>query len=140
VSLEQFDVQSAGVPMVGAESGWYEPEYNPRTAQAWRWASERATLWVRPIGRDVTLTITGESPLRYFDRPPAVVVAAGARELGRFAPSSDFAQSFVLPADALAAADGRVTISTDSSFIPAERGGPPDRRRLSLRIYSFGVK
>ena len=140
VSLEQFDLQSTRVPMVGAESGWYEPEYNPRTAQAWRWASERATLWVRPIGRDVTLTITGESPLRYFDRPLAVIVAAGARELGRFAPSSDFTQSFVLPADALAAADGRVTISTDSSFIPAERGGPPDRRRLSLRIYSFGVK
>jgi hypothetical protein len=140
VGLEQFDLQSGSVPMIGAESGWYEPEYNPRTAQAWRWTSEHAVLWVRPIGRDVTLTLAGESPLRYFDQAPAVTVAAGSREIARFNPSSDFTQSVVLPADALAAAEGRVTISSDRAFVPAERGGPPDRRRLALRIYSYSVK
>jgi hypothetical protein len=140
VGLEQFDLQSARVPMLGAESGWYEPEYNPRTAQAWRWTSEKAVLWVRPVGRDVTLTLEGESPLRYFDQPPTVIVAAGAREIARFNPSSDFTQSVALPADALASAEGRVTISSDKSFVPAERGGPPDRRHLALRIYSYSVR
>jgi len=140
VGLEQFDLQSPGVPMIGAESGWYEPEYNPRTAQAWRWASDKAILWVRPVGRDLTLALSGESPLRYFDSAPTVIVAAGTRELGRFSPSSDFTQSIVVPADALAAADGRVTISSDKTFVPAERGGPPDRRHLALRIYSYSVK
>ena len=140
VALEQFDLQSPGTPMVGAESGWYEPEYNPRTAQAWRWASERAVLWVRPVGRNVTLTLSGESPLRYFDRAPAVVISAGPREIARFNPAADFTQSIVLPADALAAIDGRVTISSDEAFVPAERGGPPDRRHLALRIYSYSVK
>jgi hypothetical protein len=140
VGLEQFDLQSAGVPMAGAESGWYEPEYNPRTAQAWRWTSEKAVLWVRPVGRDVTLTLSGESPLRYFDSPPTVIVAAGAREVARFSPSTDFTQSVLLAADALAAADGRITISSDKMFVPANRGGPPDRRHLALRIYSYSVK
>jgi hypothetical protein len=140
VGLEQFDLQSSGVPMIGAESGWYEPEYNPRTAQAWRWTSEHAVLWVRPIGRDVTVTLSGESPLRYFDQAPTVTVAAGSREIARFNPSTDFMQSIVLPADALAAAEGRVTISSDRAFVPAERGGPPDRRRLALRIYAYSAK
>jgi hypothetical protein len=140
VSLEQFDLQSAGVPMIGAESGWYEPEYNPRTAQAWRWTSERAVLWVRPVDRNVTLTLSGESPLRYFDSAPTVIVAAGQREIARFSPATDFMESVVLPADALAAADGRVTITSNKMFVPAERGGPADRRHLALRIYSYSVK
>jgi hypothetical protein len=140
VGLEQFDLQSSAVPMIGAESGWYEPEYNPRTAQAWRWTSEKAVAWVRPIGRDVTLTFSGESPLRYFDQAPTVTVAAGAREIARFNPSSDFTQSIVLPAEAIAASDGRVTISSDKVFVPSERNGTPDRRRLALRIYSYGVR
>src|SRR5262249_55364051 len=83
VGLEQFDLQSEGVPMLGMHDGWYEPEYNPLTAQAWRWTSERATLWVRPIGRDVRLTLSGESPLRYFDAAPSVRVSSGGRELAR---------------------------------------------------------
>jgi hypothetical protein len=140
VALEQFDLQRAGVPMIGAEQGWQEPEYNPLTAHAWRWASERATLWVRPVGRDVTLTLEGESPLRYFDSAPVVTVLLGGREVARFSPSADFRQTVVLPAEALASADGRVVIATDKSFVPAERDGTADRRRLALRIYSYSVK
>ncbi len=136
VALEQFDLQPAGVPMVGAVEGWQEPEYNPRTARSWRWASDKAALWVRPVGRDVTLVLDGESPRRYFDAAPSVVVTAGTRELARFQPSSDFRQSIVIPADALAAADGRVLVSSDRWFVPAERDGGADRRRLALRIYA----
>jgi hypothetical protein len=140
VGLEQFDLQSPGIPMIGADDGWYEPEYNPRTARAWRWTAENAVLWVRPIGRTVTLTLTGESPLKYFDRAPTVTVAVGSHEIARFNPSSDFTQDIVLPADALAAADGRVAVASDKFFVPAERGGPPDQRHLALRIYSYSVK
>src|SRR5215210_2454764 len=89
VALEQFDLQSAGIPMVGALEGWQEPEYDARTARAWRWATERSTLWVRPIGRDVTLEIDGESPLRYYNTAPVITVTAGGRQIARFSPSSD---------------------------------------------------
>ena len=139
VGLEQFDLQSPGSPMIGVEDGWYEPEHDPRTARSWRWVSEKGTLWVRPVGRDVTLTLAGESPLRYYDMAPTVTVTLAGREVGRFNPSADFRQEVVLPADALAAADGRVVVSSDKFFVPAERGFA-DKRRLALKVYSYAVR
>ena len=140
VGLEQFDLQPPGVPMVGLAEGWHEPEYDPRTARSWRWVSERGTLWVRPIGRDVILTLTGESPLRYYDAAPSVTISAGGRQLARFQPSTDFRQDVVLPFDALASADGRVVIESDKWFVPGDRDGSADRRHLALRIYSWSVQ
>jgi hypothetical protein len=140
VGLEQFDLQSPGTPMIGVEDGWHEPEYDPRTARSWRWAAEKATLWVRPVGRDVRLTLTGESPLQYFDAAPAVIISVAGREIARLNPSADFAQEIVLPADALAEAAGRVVIISDKFFVPAERDGSPDKRHLALRIYSYAVR
>ena len=46
----------------------------------------------------------------------------------------------MLPADALAEADGRVAIISDKFFVPAERDGSPDKRHLALRIYSYAVR
>ncbi len=140
VALEQFDLQGPGTPMIGVDDGWYEPEYNPRTAQAWRWTSEKATLWVRPIGRDVTITLAGESPLKYFDAAPTVAVTVGSREVARFNPSSDFSREIVLPADALAEASGQVIVTSDKFFVPAERQVSPDQRHLALRIYSYSAR
>ncbi len=138
--LEQFDLQSAGVPMVSLAEGWHEPEYDPRTARSWRWTSEHGVLWVRPIGRDVTLRLTGESPLRYFTAAPSVTVSVAGRQVARFEPSTDFTQDVVLPADALASVQGRVVIDTDKWFVPADRDAVPDRRHLALRIYSLSVR
>ena len=140
VGLEQFDLQSPGVPMIGLAEGWHEPEYDPRTARSWRWVSEQATLWVRPVGRDVTLTLTGESPLRYFDCGAVRHRHVAGRQVARFKPSTDFTQDVVLPADALAAAEGRVVIESDKWFVPADRDAVPDRRHLALRIYSLSVR
>ena len=140
VGLEQFDLQGAGVPMVGVESGWQEPEYNPLTYVSWRWTTERATLWVRPIGRDVTLTFSGESPLKYYDAAPNVSVSVGGASVARFTPAADFTQEIVLPAAALAAAEGRVVIESDKWFVPGERDGGGDKRHLALRIYSYTVR
>jgi hypothetical protein len=46
----------------------------------------------------------------------------------------------VLPADALASADGRVVIECDKWFVPGDRDAAADRRHLALRIYSLGVR
>lgn len=140
VGLEQFDLQGAGVAMSGVASGWQEPEYNPLTFRSWRWTTERATMWVRPIGRDVTLTLSGESPLRYYYAAPTVTVSVGATTVVRFNPSADFTQEIVLPAPALASANGRVVIESDKWFVPGDRDGSADRRHLALRMYSYGVK
>lgn len=140
VGLEQFDLQGAGVAMSGVASGWQEPEYNPQTFRSWRWTTERATMWVRPIGRDVTLTLAGESPLRYYETAPTVTVSVDATTVARFNPSADFTQEIVLPASALASADGRVAIESDKWFVPGDRDGSPDRRHLALRIYSCTIR
>lgn len=139
VALEQFDLQSAAVPSFGYDAGWQEPEFNPATGAQWRWMGPAATLWVRPIGRDVSLTLSGESPLRYYDRPPVVRVLVGGRELARFEPAADFTQAIVLPATALDAAQGKVTLASDLSFVPADRERTADRRQLALRIYGVAV-
>jgi hypothetical protein len=140
VALEQFDVQSGATPMFAFEEGWQEPEYNPMTAAAWRWTSDRSVLWVRPIGRDVTLTLAGESPLRYYDGAPSLRVTVGEALAGEFRPSSDFTNEITLPHAALAAANGRVVITSDRHFVPGERDGSPDKRRLAVRVYSVGVR
>jgi hypothetical protein len=140
VALEQFDVQGAGVPMFSFEEGWQEPEYNPLIAVAWRWMSDRAVLWVRPGGGDVTLELLGESPLRYYGSAPALRVAVGDTSVAEFRPDADFQQSIILPASALAAADGRVVLTSDRSFVPGERDGSADRRRLAVRMYDVRVR
>jgi hypothetical protein len=136
VSLEQFDVQPEGTVMFGFVDGWHEPEYNPGTAQAWRWMAEQARLWIRPTGRDVVLAITGESPLRYFQEAPAVRVSAAGTSLAQFSPSSDFTRRITIPAKALSASGGIVTIDSNQWFSPIDRGESADKRHLALRVYS----
>ncbi len=140
VSLEQFDAQPAGVPMFTFNTGWQEPEYNPETFRSWRWMSERAELWIRPIGRAVTLSLSGESPKRYYDSAPHVRVLSGDREIAAFDPASDFEQSITLTADVLAAGDGRILIESSKFFVPADRGGGADQRHLAIRIYQVRVE
>jgi hypothetical protein len=140
VSLEQFDAQPPGVPMFGYDAGWQEPEFNQALGRAWRWASERSILWVRPIGRDVALRLTGESPRRYFDAAPHVRILVGDREVGAFDPAADFDQSITLPAALLAAANGRVVLESSKFFVPGGAGGGGDRRHLALRIYGVTVE
>ena len=120
-------------------AGWNEIEYNRDLQRRWRWTTDRAVTFINSGGRDVTVTIAGESPLTYFDSAPHVVIRAGNQVLATAAPSSDFELTVKVPAGALAAADGMMTIETDKTFVPNERSGSPDKRRLGLRIFRFDV-
>ncbi len=120
-------------------AGWNEVEYSDRMQRGWRWTTRRAETFVNPVGRDVTLTVSGESPLRYFDAPPNVTIRAGSQVLATAQPSSDFELRINVPAAALAASDGMITIETDKAFVPNELSGSPDRRTLGLRIFRFDV-
>ncbi len=135
LSLEQFDLQSPSVPMYACGEGWQEPEYNPETGLAWRWMGPSSALWVRPVGRDVELTIRAESPLVYFDRAPQVRVTIGGEQVGELTPAADFTWQVTLPAARLASAAGRVVIESSESFVP----GGGDLRQLALRIYGIRV-
>ena len=139
VALEQFDVQSADTPMIGFDRGWHMPEHDTATSMTWRWTEDVAQIRLETFGRDVELSIRGESPLRYFQDPPRVVVQVGQTTVASFRPTDDFTWTGKISAAALASAEGRVVIETDRSFIPDEVSGNGDRRRLSLRIFEVSV-
>jgi hypothetical protein len=88
----------------------------------------------------VELIVRGESPLRYFQTAPRVVVRAGTSELASFEPDSDFEWIVPIPTAVLAASDGLVTIESDRWFIPDEVSGNGDSRRLALRIYGVQAR
>jgi hypothetical protein len=140
IGLEQFDVATPEDVMFAFGEGWQEPEGDPRTGRLWRWTSGRSAIEIRGPVADLVLTISGESPLKSFDHAPTLVVRAGEDELGRFRPAADFSEEVSVPAARLAASGGRVTIETDLTFVPAERGVSADRRTLGLRIYQVAIK
>ena len=139
VAIEQFNVQPSDRIVFGFDEGWHEPEYNPGTARSWRWTSERALIRVHHAGRPVTIRINGESPLHYFDAAPLVRIAVGDRVLSESRPGADFTMEASIPPDLLAAANGRVTITSDRAYVAGEREGTADRRRLALKIYAVSV-
>jgi len=140
VRLTQFALEPAAAVFFVQHNGWNEIEYNRDLQRRWRWTTNRAETFINSSGRDVTLTMAGESPLKYFDAPPHVVVRAGQAVLATADLAGDFELVVKVPAAALAAADGMVTIETDKTFVPNERSGSPDKRRLGLRLFKFDVQ
>jgi hypothetical protein len=143
-AVEQFDLQPLDGVMVAYDAGWHEAEFDPMRGLSWRWASDAATLRVwsggEGVGQDVEVTLRAESPRRYFDAAPKVILRAGDRTLATMTPEDDFELTARVPASALRASGGILTLTTDRVFVPAEvRRGSSDRRRLGLRIYDVSV-
>lgn len=136
VGLEFFDAATAADVLWTYDTGWHEPEQDPGTDLAWRWTERTATIRVATPTRDLTMTISGESPVKYFGRGTDLVVRAGTTEVARRHLSSDFSESITVPAAALAAADGRLTLEVGDSYVPAERGQGADQRQLGLRVFT----
>ena len=140
VALEQFDLRSSGSVVYGFGSGWHELEIDGQTAASWRWTSDRAEIVVGGARRNLRLRFSGDSPLRDFATAPIVVVRAGDRVLRWFSPVAGFTERVEVPAAALDASGGVITIETDRSFVPAERWNSPDHRRLGLRIWELTIR
>ena len=140
VRLTQLMIASPQSTFHVQHAGWNEVEYSDQMQRRWQWTTAKADTFVNAAGRDLTLRLTGESPMRYFDRAPRVTVRAGSQVLATAEPASDFELNVKLPAAALAASDGMLTIETDQSFVPHERSGSPDRRTLGLRIFDMQIR
>ena len=80
------------------------------------------------------------SPRRRCAVGEHIVVRAGNQILATATPTTDFELTIKVPATVLDAADQTVTIETDKTFVPNERSGSPDKRRLGLRIFKFEVR
>jgi hypothetical protein len=134
VKLEQFDLQSPDALVWGFDDGWMEMEYDPAKEQTWRWSGRTSAFKIHNAGRDVTIRLVGDSPLKYFDQPPNVKITAGDRTLLEFSPDREFVQEITVPADVLAASNGRVVLETDRTFPP-----PGDPRQLGLKLFEISV-
>src|SRR5262245_66672189 len=71
--LLQFAVEPPNEVFLLQNEGWNELEYSKDLQRRWRWTTGRAETFVNSAGKDVMLTMAGESPLRYFDSAPTVV-------------------------------------------------------------------
>ena len=47
--------------------------------------------------------------------------------------------TFEIPIEALTKTEGRITIVSSRTFVPAERSGVADRRQLGLRVFDLRV-
>ncbi len=137
-AIEQFDLQSRGSMMWAYDEGWQEAEFNA-TLGVWRWTSDRSTLRIIDASTPVSITLRVERPTRYFDQPPIVRMKASDRVLGETRFDRSELWSVTVPLDALQSSRGRVVIETDKTFVPAERSGVADRRRLGLRVFGVNV-
>ena len=74
-----------------------------------------------------------------FDDDPDVRMRVGDQVVAetRFAQTDLW--SVVVPLDALRRSNGRVTIETNRTFVPAERDGVADQRTLGLRVFGVNV-
>jgi Protein of unknown function (DUF2723) len=138
VAIEQFDVQSVGVPVWGFDQGWHEAEFDRRTGRSFRWTSGSANLRIAGATGDVELRLSGEAPIKYLERAPMVLVRVGSTVLARETPSADFAWRIHVPVATLAAGGGVVTIATDAIFRPGAAGSA-DRRELGLRLFEVAI-
>jgi hypothetical protein len=137
-AIEQFNAQSAGSLMWGYDEGWHEAESNAALG-LFRWTSDEATLRIINASRPVAITITVESPERYFGSAPTVEMRAGDRVLAQTTFAHSTVWRVVVPVDALQSAGGRVTLATNQTFVPADTSGVADRRRLGLRVFDVSI-
>jgi hypothetical protein len=139
IAIRQFDIQPTTQMIYGYGEGWHEAEYVVETGLTWRWTSERSVLRIQGPAQGVRITIRGESPLRYFDRPPTVKVTAGGATVAQFRPDADFEWTVTVPADALTRSAGAVAIETDRVYLPGPAEGTADERHLGVRIFDLRV-
>jgi hypothetical protein len=138
VAIEQFDVQDEGRVVFAFGPGWHEPEYSPVERRLWRWTSDRAALLIHHAGHPVEVQVSGDAGGRFYQPARTITLEAGGTVLGRAQARGPFAIRAVVPA-ALLDAGGGVAVTTDSTFVPRERGESADPRRLGLRVYQTTV-
>ncbi len=138
LSLEQFDAQPVGVPVVALGDGWFEPERDTRTGRTWRWMSDRALVEVWGADCDLDLVVRGTYPRHYW-RAPQVTIAAAGQTLWRGQVSRPVEIRVRIPRREATADHVLVELTTNRAFVAGERHGSADARRLALEVHAIAV-
>jgi hypothetical protein len=137
IAIEQFDAQPTTRVLAGYGDGWHEQEYNPATGRLWRWTSDHAVLRVRTPQQALVLSLNGEVEATAKSH---VTIKAGDRIVAAYDIGSTFSIRQTIPKELVTAGETTITITTDSTYVPAERSGrTKDRRLLGLKVYESRV-
>jgi hypothetical protein len=138
VAIEQFDAQPASRIVVGFGEGWHEREYNPATGRLWRWMSDQGEVRVHTPAQALELTFDGEVEAASKSR---VTIRAGDRIVAAHDIGAQFAIRQVIPRELIREGEDTIRISTDQTYVPAERRSrSQDRRLLGLKVYNLRVR
>ncbi|HEX4345930.1 MAG TPA: hypothetical protein VHZ73_00055 [Vicinamibacterales bacterium] len=134
LAIEQFDAAPVDRVTFGFGEGWHEREYNPESGKLWRWTSDHGTIRVHTPKQSLAIELGGEveasSKSRVTIRVGDKIVAA--RDIGE-----TFFIRQVIPQDMIAAGTNLITITTDETYVPAERRSrTQDRRLLGLKVFT----
>jgi len=137
LAIEQFDAQPTTRVLVGYGDGWHEQEYTPATGRLWRWTSDHAALRARTPQQALVLSLKGEVEAAAKSH---VTIRAGDRIVAAYDIGSTFAIRQTIPKELVTPGETVITITTDQTYVPAERSRrTQDRRLLGLKIYECRV-
>ena len=137
VSIEQFDAGPEDRVLVGYDDGWHEREYDPATGRLWRWTSDHGMLRVRSRRQALVLTLEGEVEAAAKSR---VTIRIGDRIVAAQDIGRTFSIRQIMPQNFVVAGDNAITVTTDQTYVPAERRMlSRDRRLLGLKVYECHV-
>lgn len=127
-------------------NGWHETEVGDATSGLeWQWSRGLATMSFRNPGRDVTIFLQLDQPVRALPEPQMVEVRVGSEVLDRFAlpPGDRVLRRIRATAAQLGSGETvEMALTVDKTFVPATvpalRSGDP--RDLGVRVFRVFVQ
>ena len=137
VAIEQFDAHTVKNIVFGYGDGWHEQEYSPSTGRLWRWTSDHADLRVWTDKQAFVLSLQGEVEAASRSH---VTIRVGTRIVAAYDIGQTFAIRQTIPKALVNAGENTLTITTDQTYVPAERHWrTQDRRLLGLKVYECRI-
>jgi hypothetical protein len=113
-------------------SGWYQAESS--SAQSWRWMGKKGTVALFNAAEEMTLYLQGQGIERAnLSDKATIIVRLDGQEIARFA-ERDIALNRTIRT-ASAKLWSTLTIETDATFIPKQRGQGTDERELGFQCF-----
>lgn len=133
LAVEQFDAAPSDRIVFAYGEGWHEREYDPASGKLWRWTSDHGVIRVRTPKQALTLDLAGEVEAASKSR---VTIRIGDRIVAAQDVGGRFTVHQTIPREFIADGTNLITVTTDQTYVPAERRSRSrDRRLLGLKVF-----
>ena len=122
-------------PKIGYAAGFYDEERNAG-GDAWRWMGPEGVVRLKNTGREMTLTITGSSPLNPLKGTPTVTISLNGQQLEQFPGAEAIRKQYAItPTQQGPGEYSELRIASSKSFVPQEVNPQfQDTRRLAFSL------